>query len=212
MTVVCGDDRGVRAAFSQPVGNQHAERLVGVVKEVLTKAGIQLSDVGLVGVINGPGSFTGLRVGISFIEGLAIALGIKTIGVNALDALAHAALDSGGRLVSPVIDARKGQVYAAIYDVGSGAPKLLSEYSAVRPEDWFAGLAAGTVVIGSGAETYKGMISDDHKHLVILDETIATISPKVIYDMTISGPPIDPLELDAFYIRQADAICKPKQR
>lgn len=212
LTVVCGDADGVKASFSEQIGNQHSERVVGVVSEVLAKAGIQLSDLGLAGVVAGPGSFTGLRVGISFVKGLAIALGIRTAGINSLDALAHAALGSGSRFVSPVIDARKGQLYAALYDVGGQAPRLCSDHCAVAPAEWFARLTAGTLVLGSGVETYRELIKTDFKHLAMLENNIATISPEVFYSLAKNAIPMDPMELDACYIREADAVCKPKQR
>jgi tRNA threonylcarbamoyladenosine biosynthesis protein TsaB len=212
LTVVCGDQDGIKGRFSQNIGNQHAERLAGTVESLLAGSGMKLSDIGLVGVASGPGSFTGLRVGISFAKGMAMALGIRTAGLNTLDALAHAASGIPTARISPMIDARKGQVYAALYDVNQGVPAVASEYSATAPAEWLQCLPQGTVLLGSGVETYRGLINDEFKELVVLEENIVTISPEILYELTKqssdTGRSLDPEELDAFYIRQADAVCK----
>ena len=215
LTVACGNQDGIKGRFSQNIGNQHAEKLAGIVEALLHDSGLKLSDINLAGVVTGPGSFTGLRVGISFVKGLAMALDIRTIGLNTLDSLAHEASGMGATMVSPMIDARKGQVYAALYNVEQGTPALISKYVAMAPSDWLNGLPKDTLVLGSGVETYRDLIHDDYKQLVILEKNTITISPEILYGCTLqmsdAGKSLDPEELDAFYIRQADAVCKPSK-
>lgn len=95
----------------------HAEHLAPLMTEILREAGIRAQELDRVGVVVGPGGFTGIRVGLSFARGLVIAHGIGVIGVNSLEALARST-PSGGSVnsVAPVIDARRGEVYAALYD------------------------------------------------------------------------------------------------
>jgi tRNA threonylcarbamoyladenosine biosynthesis protein TsaB len=215
LTVVCGDQNGIKGQFSQNIGNQHAEKLAGTVGSLLSDSGLKFSDINLAGVVTGPGSFTGLRVGISFVKGLAMALNIKTMGFNALDCLAQSASGQNAKRISPMIDARKSQVYAALYDVGQGTPAVASEYVATAPSDWLKHLPNDTLVLGSGVETYRDLISSDFKQVVLLENNVVTISPQIIYNNSLkaldTGKSIDPEELDAFYIRQADAVCKPSK-
>lgn len=216
LTVVCWDQDGIKGRFSQNIGNLHAEKLAGTVETVLDSSGLKYSDIGLAGVVTGPGSFTGLRVGISFIKGLAMALGIRTVGLNALDALAHEASGKKAKQVSPMIDARKGQVYAALYNVEQGATTLASDYAAVSPIEWLKNLPPDTLVLGSGVEMYRELITCDFKSLALLEKNVVTISPEVLYECCMramkSGDTIDHEDLDARYIRPADAVCKPKRR
>ncbi|MDI6739069.1 MAG: tRNA (adenosine(37)-N6)-threonylcarbamoyltransferase complex dimerization subunit type 1 TsaB [Candidatus Edwardsbacteria bacterium] len=216
LTIVCGDQTAIRGKFSENIGNQHSEKLVGAAELLLEKSGLKLSDVGLAGVVTGPGSFTGLRVGISFVKGLAMALGIKTIGLNTLDALAHAASGLKATRVSPMIDARRGQVYAALYNVENDSCKRISDYTAAGPEDWMKMLPNNTLLYGSGTETYQDLIKEQYGHLKLLEKNIASPCPESLYKMTVremkQGNYTDPEDLDAFYIRQADAVCKPKMQ
>jgi tRNA threonylcarbamoyladenosine biosynthesis protein TsaB len=215
LTIVCGDQDGIKGQFFQNIGNQHAEKLAGIVESLLQDSGLKFSDIDLAGVVTGPGSFTGLRVGISFVKGLAMALNIKTMGLNTLDALAHEASGHNAKRISPMIDARKGQVYAALYNVEQGAPALTSEYVATAPSDWLKDLPKDTLVLGSGVETYRDLIASDFKQVALLEKNHITISPEILFESALkafnAGKLLDPEELDAFYIRQADAVCKPSR-
>jgi tRNA threonylcarbamoyl adenosine modification protein YeaZ len=114
--------------------NAHAERLVPLLDEALDRAGWERGSLERVGVGMGPGSFTGLRVGIAFAQGVALGLGIPVIGVGSLEAMA-AACPAG--LASPrvaLLDARRGEVFAQAFDATSaalGAPEALGRDAAV---------------------------------------------------------------------------------
>jgi len=119
-------------------------------REVAAEAGIAFTDLTRIAVTIGPGSFTGLRVGLAFAKGLATALSIPCIGINTLEALAAGV---GGRdLVAAVLDARMGQVYLQIFDGGVAlmAPDALDLGSAAaRLAELHGG--QGVTLIGSGA-------------------------------------------------------------
>jgi tRNA threonylcarbamoyladenosine biosynthesis protein TsaB len=99
------------------LGKGHAERLMAVVADALKNAGIAFPDLGAVAVSVGPGSFTGVRVGVSAARGFALALKIPAIGVTTLEALAAEARDAfGARAVLGALDGGRGEIQAAVYD------------------------------------------------------------------------------------------------
>ena len=145
------DGDAVRAARSEPMTRGHQERIAVLAREVAAEAGIKFAHLTRIAVTVGPGSFTGLRVGLSFTKGLATALSIPCVGINTLEALA-ASVDAPGGLVAGVLDAKMGQVYLQVFDGGKAlmAPDALEVgIAAARlAELWSGGPAT---LVGSGA-------------------------------------------------------------
>ncbi|HEV7227654.1 tRNA (adenosine(37)-N6)-threonylcarbamoyltransferase complex dimerization subunit type 1 TsaB [Brevundimonas sp.] len=106
-------------ARSEPMTRGHQEALAPLARAVMAEAGLAFTDLDGVGVTVGPGSFTGLRVGLAFAQGLGAALSRPVVGLSTLDALA-ASIAPDGRPVAAVIDARRGQVYARLFDGAGG--------------------------------------------------------------------------------------------
>ncbi len=127
----------------------HAEALMPMVEEVMAEAGAAYAELDLIATTVGPGTFTGLRVGLAAARGLALAGGLPGVGVTTLEALAHG-VDAdlrAGRPVAAVLDARRGAVYLQCFD-GDLAP--LGPPAAEAPGD--ADFPAGPrVVVGDGA-------------------------------------------------------------
>jgi tRNA threonylcarbamoyladenosine biosynthesis protein TsaB len=97
----------------------HSERLMGTIDWVLAEGGCPLEDIDLLAVSNGPGSFTGLRIGVSAMKGLALALNVPLVAVPTLDALARQAPMQNG-VVCVMLDARMKEVFGAVYRYESG--------------------------------------------------------------------------------------------
>jgi tRNA threonylcarbamoyladenosine biosynthesis protein TsaB len=95
--------------------HEHLEKLATVIRELMAHLGLNLREIDGFGVAIGPGSFSGIRVGLATVKGLALALGKPVAGISSLEILAWAALESGESGL-PVIDARRGQVYSACYE------------------------------------------------------------------------------------------------
>lgn len=112
------DEGAVLAHACEPMMRGHQERLATLAAEVMAEAGVRFSDLDRIGATVGPGSFTGLRVGVAFAKGLGSALGRPVVGVGALEALAAEA----DGLVVAAIDARREQVYLQVFD--GGAPLM----------------------------------------------------------------------------------------
>jgi tRNA threonylcarbamoyladenosine biosynthesis protein TsaB len=150
-------DGAVLAALSDPMTRGHQERLAPLVRETMDQAAVGFAALDRIGVTVGPGSFTGLRVGLAFAKGLGIALTKPCVGVGTLEALA--ASDAGPGLTAAVIDAKRGQVYLQVFQDGVPvmAPDVLAtEIAAARlAEFWAGGLAR---LVGPGAGLLAGVM------------------------------------------------------
>lgn len=139
----------------------YSQRLLPAVEWLLERTETALEQVGAVAISRGPGSFTGLRVGLSAAKGLAYATGAALVGVPTLEALAlRAAGVAGGCPVCPVLDARQGLVYAALFrlkgESGAGLPTVvrLREDFAGRTAEVAEWVTEPTVFLGEGAMRY----------------------------------------------------------
>jgi tRNA threonylcarbamoyladenosine biosynthesis protein TsaB len=153
------DGGTVRAARSEPMTRGHQERIAVLAREVAAEAGVKFTDLTRIAVTVGPGSFTGLRVGLSFAKGLATALSIPCVGVNTLEALA-ASVEATG-LVAGVLDAKMGQVYLQVFDGGKAlmAPDALEVgVAAARLAELYSGGPA--TLVGSGAPLIADVLPD----------------------------------------------------
>ena len=133
------------------VSATHSERLMGAIDRLLTDAGWTVRDLEGLAVSVGPGSFTGLRLGLSTVKGLALALAIPIAAVPTLDAMA-ALLPFAALPVCPVLDARKGEVYASLYRWDGVGMRREWDYLAITPGDLSVRLDEPVIVLGDGAE------------------------------------------------------------
>jgi tRNA threonylcarbamoyladenosine biosynthesis protein TsaB len=131
----------------------HDMRLPGDLMALLEEVGIALDDIDVFAVATGPGSFTGLRIGIATMQGLAFAAGKPLIGVSAFDALARLAVATR---VATWVEAWRGEVYAALYEDGVEVEPATVEH----PDRLLERLSAqrGIVFIGGGAQTHRDAI------------------------------------------------------
>ena len=147
-SVAVRDGATVIAWRSETMARGHQERLAPMAQGVMADAGLAFDRLGRVGATVGPGSFTGLRVGVAFAKGLASALSIPAVGVGTLEALAAEAAG----LVAAVIDARRDQLYLQVFEDGAPlmAPDVLPVGTAAAR---LAELALGRplTLVGSGA-------------------------------------------------------------
>lgn len=119
-------------------------------RHLIADHGYTPDDIGLIAVTLGPGSFTGIRVALSFCKGMASGLGLELAGVPTLDVLAYPFRYMEGSYVCPLIDAKKGEVFLALYRAVNGALERLTEYQSVRPTAVAAIVKGPCVCFGSG--------------------------------------------------------------
>jgi tRNA threonylcarbamoyladenosine biosynthesis protein TsaB len=149
------DDERVVGEYVLDVRATHSERLMPAIDRILADAGWKPGDLGALAVAVGPGSFTGLRIGLAAVKGLSLALGIPVAAVPTLDAMAEA-LPFAALPVCPVIDARKGEVYCCQYRWDGRRMRREWEYLALAPAALAARLAEPTILIGDGARAVLG--------------------------------------------------------
>jgi tRNA threonylcarbamoyladenosine biosynthesis protein TsaB len=142
------------AEYLLDVSVTHSERLLAAIDHVVADAGWTPRDLQGLAVAVGPGSFTGLRVGISTIKGLGLALGLPIAAVPTLDAMA-AAMPWAALPVCPVLRARRNEVYAALYRWNGEGFARESDYLAVAPDALSAQLREPTLVFGDGADAIE---------------------------------------------------------
>ncbi len=153
-----------RSKDRRPGRSNHAEGLIPVIDEALRRAGMDFSSLSLVGVAVGPGSFTGLRIGISTVKGLVYGSDTPAVGVRTLEAAAYRVpKGEGATYICPMLDARKGEVYAALYRRTATAFECLIEDSLSAPESMVRqvdAMATGPCVfVGTGAQAYADLIA-----------------------------------------------------
>ncbi|MBN2564099.1 MAG: tRNA (adenosine(37)-N6)-threonylcarbamoyltransferase complex dimerization subunit type 1 TsaB, partial [Candidatus Eisenbacteria bacterium] len=119
----------VLAEVTETVGRGHTEMLLGAVDAVLMESALALTDLDAIVVAVGPGRFSGLRVGLATAKGLAAVAGVPVIPVDTLRALAESAGPVAG-LVAPLLDARRGEVYGALFRLGPLRERLLHDTAA----------------------------------------------------------------------------------
>jgi len=183
----------------------HSERLMPAIDRLLTDAGWNIGTLDGLAVAVGPGSFTGLRIGLSTAKGLAWARGIRVAAVPTLDALA-AALPFCAMPVCPVLDARKGEVYCSLYRWDGTGMSREWEYLAVAPEDLAARLGEPTVLLGDGAAgivSRYARLAPPHRHLPSAAAVAVLGRARFRAGETVSAAELSPL-----YLRPSQAELK----
>lgn len=156
--VAVAGDRGVLAERMVANGRTHSVNLLPMIKAVLEDAEIGKEVLSAIAVSSGPGSFTGLRIGISTAKALAQVLNLPVAGVSTLAALAHP-LAGHGRLLCPILNARKNEVYAAVIDYSGSKPNYLVRTTAVSISGLVERLGRfnrPVTFLGDGAPVYAG--------------------------------------------------------
>lgn len=139
----------------------YSERLLPALHTILETQGLKISDIDAFALAVGPGSFTGIRIGVSTIKSLALASGKLVAPVSSLDAYAMKLhMDGGRRLACPFLDAKKGEVYSALFEFRCGQIIEIIAQGAYSPDDILSRLPSNRIVgfIGNGVSVYREKI------------------------------------------------------
>ncbi|NVL91033.1 MAG: tRNA (adenosine(37)-N6)-threonylcarbamoyltransferase complex dimerization subunit type 1 TsaB [Desulfobacterales bacterium] len=209
---VCENDT-VLAEVAVTGAHTHAKRLMPAVDATLEMAGLSIADCDGFAVTTGPGSFTGLRIGISTVKGFGVATKKPVAGVSTLEALAYQ-FPLFPHLICPVLDARKGQIYTALYECADYMKwKRVIKDCAAEPGEWFKQIQRSCLFVGDGAVAYEGLIREtlgDLAHFApsYLNTVRASVAAYIGMRQILDGRIIDVAGLVPRYIRKSDAEIK----
>lgn len=159
-SVAIADDHQIICEFSTNYKKTHSVTLMPMLEEMLRLVDIDIKSIELIAVSEGPGSFTGLRIGSASAKGIAMALNIPIAPIPTLDALAYN-IEPTDLLICPMMDAKRQQVYTAIYAYEDNEIKPLTEIMATSIEDIInkiKGFNKGVIFLGDGFDSNKEII------------------------------------------------------
>ncbi|NLV16426.1 MAG: tRNA (adenosine(37)-N6)-threonylcarbamoyltransferase complex dimerization subunit type 1 TsaB [Syntrophomonadaceae bacterium] len=210
------DEKGLRYEAVANTGYKHSRTLLDMIDVAFRQTDYVLRDVDAIGVTSGPGSFTGLRIGMASAKGLALAAEKPVIGIPTLDAMAfHIAWVPA--LICPILNARKGEIYGAFYQGGPGPLKRVSDYLALSPpalaetaRTYMDQLDLGTIsLVGDGVDEYRSQLHDLLGGAMVCPEEPwlprASSTGHLAFRRLIQGDIDDVFSLNPIYVRQSEA-------
>lgn len=170
VAVSCGDK--IVAEKYTDLPRTHASLLAKFIKDILEENNLTVPDLCAVAVSEGPGSYTGLRVGVSCAKGLCYGANIPLIGINTLEIIAQCAIDNNlvkpGYLIAPMIDARRMEVYTALFD-SNGMPVTPTEAKILDAGSYSSELQESPVLFtGNGASKFEKLLKEE-PHLQVYE-------------------------------------------
>jgi len=199
------DDTRVVGQYLLDVSVTHSERLLVAIDRLLEDAGWVPRDLEGLAVAVGPGSFTGLRVGLSTVKGLALALSLPVAAVPTLDAMA-ATLPFAALPVCPVLDARKGEVYASLYRWDGAEMRREWDYLALPPAELARRLVEPVILLGDAAPSIEAPPARlaPRTHRAPSPACVAVLGQARLR----AGETVEPVVLVPIYLRPSEAELK----
>lgn len=204
---VCENDYIV-AELTSHTKSTHGERLMPAIAEVLEMTPFELGDMDRIAVSEGPGSYTGLRIGITTAKTLAFAKNLELVGVSSLKVLASNVLEEGVNII-PIFDARRQNVFTGLYEYRNGQHQTLVEDRHEAMESWLDKLDeldGDFVFVGKDAELFSEMITDKLGERARITPPILNI-PKasVLATLANESETVDVHKFEPVYLKLAEA-------
>lgn len=176
-SVCLSDGDKVVALKANPLQKDSAAWVQPAIHELVKESGLALKDLSAISVSAGPGSYTGLRVGMSTAKGLCYALGIPLITVSTLQMMAVAALQEDADLLCPMIDARRMEVFTALYD--KSLNEVVAPHNLILEAHSFAPQLEQNRVLffGNGAEKFRPLVSTPQAFFASIEANAAHLVP-----------------------------------
>ena len=209
------DNNKILAENFLNTGNTHSEKLLPLIKQTLEGVKLELKSIDGIAVSIGPGSFTGLRIGLATAKALSQVAGIKLVAIPTLDALAQN-LAGIAQLICPILNARKGEVYTALYQSNSVELIRQSEYTALSPSalcDELRDLGKPVTFLGDGVFEYKEIIASllgSQAHWAPLHQLLPRAASLAVLGLKEleQGKGENIFTLKPFYLRKSEAEIK----
>ena len=202
------EDGKMLAYTIQNSGLTHSRTLLPMAEDLLKNTDKKLTDIGLVAVSHGPGSFTGLRIGMAEAKGLCWALQIPAVGVSTLEAMAWGGPVIDGSMRCCCMDARRNQVYNALFTVEGGKPVRLTEDRAISIADLEKELIASReswILLGDGAELCYNTLDRTKVDLFSAPEPLRLQNARGVALAAQDKEPVSASELLPAYLRLSQA-------
>ncbi len=214
-SVALTQDQSVIAKIGLFTEKDHSVRLLLLIDFMLKNVGISLAQLDAIAVNSGPGSFTGIRIGLATAKGLADTLGKPVIPIVALEALAHRVRSFEG-LICPMIDAQRDQIFTCLYLEKQGRLQLKVKDTVTKPADWIESLPKRKIYfLGDGAERYAELIGSRNQRnwgLVKSDLFLADAIAELGFEKIAQGVQFQGPNIDGYYIRPSDAEVSKSRR
>ena len=204
---VCDGNSKLLGQYFQNNGFSHSRTLMSLAKALLKNLGIKPADIDRVAVASGPGSFTGVRIGVSAAKGFAWGLDIPVCGVSTLEAMAYQT-SKPGVIICPVMDARRDQVYNALFEWRDGSLHRLYDDRAVSVDDLAAdlrGFDLPCLLIGDGITVCKDSDAFSGFNYMIAPELLKSQTAYGVALASFNVDPVSSVELEPFYLRPSQA-------
>lgn len=195
-------------------GRRHAQMLVPKIGELVESCDLKLTDLDQIAVSVGPGSFTGLRVGVVCAKTLAYSLGCSLCPVMTLDVVAKMiAIDSKTSRLCVIADAQREEIYSSVYNVENEQWIRQADVKIVPIDSWLKGIEEKTIISGPGVKRHMESLGDSSL-LEVLDEQMWNPTASVVALCAQETPEksVNPMELEPFYLRPSAAEEKWNQK
>lgn len=213
---ICEDDFLLGEIFVN-IKQMHSETLMPAVSELLKRCGVRPADIGLYAVTSGPGSFTGVRIGVSAVKGMAMPAGTPCAAVSSLEAAAMN-LPCVSGIICAVMDARRGQFYNALFESEGLKLTRLTQDRAIGTDtlsDELKSLGKNIIMVGDGAQICYTMI-EDKNNIAVAPERLrfprASGVAACALQLFRGGSTVSPEALEPFYLRLPQAERELKKR
>jgi tRNA threonylcarbamoyl adenosine modification protein YeaZ len=214
-SIVVAENEKILGEINIDSAETHSARLLSGIDYLLKSLGLLLRDVDAFAVISGPGSFTGVRIGLTTTKGLAETTNKPAISITAFEAwVEQFPLQQG--VIVPLIDARRGEVYAMVLERRGGDLKRLSEGMVDKPSQILGPLNHDEILfIGDGSTKYRDLVVEVHRprwSIAASEGFLGRSMARLAYQRGLKHDFTSALDLKAYYLRKSDAELYWKER
>ncbi|MDA3729997.1 tRNA (adenosine(37)-N6)-threonylcarbamoyltransferase complex dimerization subunit type 1 TsaB [Niameybacter massiliensis] len=195
----------------------HSQTIMPMLEHLKGLIGFEMNEIDAVAVTSGPGSFTGIRIGVATAKAMALAIGVPIIGIPTLDVMAHN-ISFASEVICPIMDARRNQVYTGIYQWKNGTLEREGDHLAVEIDELLEKLAGRqTIFLGDGVDVLKGKITDvmgDAAQFApsFLHMQRASVLAQLACEAFEKGEMVDADEFVPIYLRKSQAERELEER
>ena len=192
----------------------HSRTLLPMAEDLLKNTGVELSEIDAIAVALGPGSFTGIRIGVSTVKGLCWGAEKPCIGVSTLEAMAWHGITAGG-VICPVMDARRSQVYNALFRIEDGVPARLRSDRAISLEELareIQTISEDVFLVGDGAEITKTFLDSQNIPCRLAPDSLVWQDAWGVAMAAQGKNPVSGAELLPVYLRLSQAERERQER